>query len=184
MASQMFLLVALAHAASSSWVPTCAARDSTNLWFVFEGAPPAADAPAPPDFVCRGLFFETLSCPLSVGIGKVSSMPPNSIGQAMWELRYLPYGDEPVVTGFLNKDGGGVLFKPLYTPATPSVNEPPPSPAELFRQYLIQRKKASQATQGIKVHVWTCPDVTFDAPTEEMDPNGMKLFMHTARAPL
>jgi hypothetical protein len=128
--------------------------------------------------------LDNLACPNSVGIGKVSAMPANSIGQPTWELRYLPYGDELVITGFLNKDGGGVLFKPLYTPVTPSINEPPPTPSELFRQYLIQRKKASQATQGIKVHVWTCPDAPFDAPTEEMDPNGMKLVPHTARAPL
>ena len=180
----MILLAFLAEAASSAWVPSCSSRDATNVWFVFEGKPPDKENPVPPDFICAGLFFETLHCPVSVGIGKVSPTGVNSIGQPTHELRYLPYGDVTQIGGFLNKDGGGVLFKPLYYPATPSINDPPPDAGELLRQYLIQRKKASQATQGITVHVWTCPDAKFYPPTEEMEPNGMVLKPHTARAPL
>jgi hypothetical protein len=180
----MHLFAALAYAVATNWVPSCPARDAANLWFVFEGKPPEKDAPAPPDFVCQGLFMETVACPNSVGMGKVTPLAPNSIGQKQYELRYLPYGETTQVMGFMDKEGGGVLFKPLYTPATPSLNDPPPDAAELFRQYLIQRKKASQATQGITVHTWTCPNAEFYPPTEEMDPNGMKLVRHTARAPL
>lgn len=180
----MLLLAQLALAASSSWVPSCPTRDASSIWFVFEGKPPAKDSPTPPDFVCQGLFFETTACPNSVGLGKAYATGTNSIGQTMYELRYLPYGESTQITSFLNKDGGGVLFKPLYYPAAASVNDPPPDPAELLRQYLIQRKKASQATQDITVHVWSCPDAKFYPPTEEMEPNGMVYKAHTARAPL
>lgn len=180
----MFLLAALAHAVSSSWVPTCSAKDAAPLWFVFEGAPPKKDAPAPPDFLCNGVFFDDVVCNNSVGIGKVQSSGPNSIGQPTFELRYLPYGETAAIFGFLNKEGGGVPFKPLYTPAVASTNEPPPNPAELLRQYLIQRAKASQPTQGITLHVWTCPTAPFEAPLEEIEPHGMKIKMHLARAPL
>lgn len=177
----MFLLTALTWAASS-WMPTCAAKDSPNLWFVFEGAPPKKDAPVAPDFVCPGLFFEDVVCGNSVGIGKVTQTSVNSLGQPTFELRYLPYGDLGSVSGFLNKEGGGVLYKPIYTPAVPSAAEPPPNPAELLRQYLITRAKASQPTQGVTLHAWTCPAASFEPPSEEMEPNGMKFRAHTARS--
>lgn len=179
----MMLLASLALALSNGWVPTCTAKDSPSLWFVFEGKPPAKDAPSPPEFVCPGLFLEGVACGASVGMGKVVQAGENAIGQPEFELRYLPNGDTTSVIGFLNKEGGGVKFKPLYTPATPSVGDPPPDPAELLRQYLVQRYKASQPTQGIVFHGWTCPAATFLVPTEEMEPNGMQFRPHTARAP-
>lgn len=180
----MLLYAALAQALSNSWVPTCPAHDSPNLWFVFEGAPPAKDAPAPPDFTCPGVFLEDVVCANVVGVGKVSPTTPDALGQMQFELRYLAYGDTSAILGFLNKTGGGVLFKPIRTPAVPSLDDPPPDAAELLRQYLIKRQQASQPTKGITLHAWTCPGATFSAPTEEMDPHGMKFKPHAARAPM
>ncbi len=181
--SVMLLFAALAEAVSSSWLPTCSARDAASVWFAFEGAPPAKDAPAPPDFVCPGSFLEDVVCGNLVGVGKIGTTGTNSLGQAQHELRYLPYGDTSAVFGFLNKEGGGVLFKPIYTPAVPSIDDPPPDPAELLRQYLIKRHQASQPTSGITLHTWTCPAATFTPPTEEIEPHGMKHRAHSARAP-
>lgn len=179
----MLLLATLALAASNGWVPTCATKDAPSLWFVFEGKPPEKDAPAPPDFVCPGLFFEGVLCGNSVGMGKVVQTGVNTIGQPLFELRYLPYGETTSIIGFLNKEGGGVAFAPAIMASVASVSEPPPDPSELLRQYLIKRQKASQATQGIVLHAWTCPTAVFSAPTEEMEPHGMTYKPHTARAP-
>lgn len=179
----MLLFAALAEALNNSWVPTCPTRDAPAVWFAFEGAPPAKDAPAPPDFTCPGLFLEDVVCGNLVGVGKVAQTGTNALGQAQFELRYLPYGDATTILGFLNKDGGGVLFKPIYTPAVPSADDPPPDPSELVRQYLIKRHQASQPTQGITLHTWTCPGGGFTAPTEEIEPHGMKARAHSARAP-
>jgi hypothetical protein len=181
---RMLLLTALALATPNGWAPTCAAKDSGSLWFVFEGKPPEKDSPAPPDFTCPGLFLDGVVCGNSVGVGKVSFTSKNSIGQDQFELRYLPYGETTSIMGFLNKQGGGVGFPPIYTPATPSMDDPPPNAAELLRQYLIKRQQASQATQGIKLHTWTCPEAKFDVPIEEMEPHGMSHQAHTARAPI
>jgi len=179
----MLLLSTLVLAAPSGWAPTCPTKDAPLLWFVFEGAPPAKEAAAPPDFTCLGLFFDGVVCGNSVGIGKVSFTTNNSIGQAQYQLRYLPYGETTSIVGFLNKEGGGVSFAPIYTPPVPSIDDPPPNPAELLRQFLIKRQKASQATQGIILHTWTCPAATLEVPTEEMEPHGMTHRAHTARAP-
>ncbi len=178
----MFLFAMYAWAASS-WVPTCPTKEALNLWFVFEGEPPKKDAPAPPDFVCNGLFLEDVVCGSAVGMGKVTQTGTNALGQPSFELRYLPYGDIAQVSMFLNQEGGGVAFTPLYTPAAPSVSDPPPVPAELLRQYLIKRQKASQPTHGVKLHTWTCPAAPFEVPSEEMEPNGMTYRAHTARLP-
>lgn len=179
----MLLLTALSLAATNGWVPTCAAKDSPSVWFVFEGKPPEKDAPAAPDFVCPGLFFEGVACGSSVGMGKVVQTGVNTIDQPMYELRYLPYGETTSIIGFLNKEGGGVQFKPLDTAVVASISDPPPDPAELLRQYLIKRQKASQATQGIVLHAWTCPTAVFSVPIEELEPNGMTYKPHLARAP-
>lgn len=179
----MLLLSALALAAPMSWTPTCATKDAGNLWFVFEGKPPEKDSASPPDFTCPGMFFDGLACGNSVGMGKVTFTAKNSLGQDQYELRYLPYGESTSIVGFLNKEGGGVLFPPIYTPAVPSADDPPPNAAELLRQYLIKRQKASQATQGIVLHTWTCPATSFEVPTEEMEPHGMTHRAHSARAP-
>ena len=175
----MFLFSTLVWAASS-WVPTCASADAPSLWFVFEGAPGKKDGP-PPDFVCPGFFLEDVVCGNSVGMGKVTTTGKDALGQPTFELRYLPYGETAGVAGFLNKEGGGVLFKPLYTPTVASLSDPPPNPSELLRQYLISRAKASQPTQGITLHAWTCPTAAFEPATEEMEPHGMKFRAHTAR---
>jgi hypothetical protein len=180
----MLLLAALAAATPSGWTPTCATKDAGTLWFVFEGKPREKENPAPPDFTCPGLFFDGVVCGNAVGMGKVTFTSKNSIGQDQWELRYLPYGETTSIVGFLNKEGGGVLFTPIYLPATPSIDDPPPAPSELLRQYLIKRQKASQATQGIVLHTWTCPAAGFDVPTEELEPHGMSHRPHTARAPI
>ncbi len=179
----MLLFAALALAAPSGWTPSCSAKDDGALWFVFEGKPPEKESPSPPDFTCPGVFFDSVVCANSVGMGKVTFTAKNTIGQDQYELRYLPYGETTSIVGFLNKVGGGVLFTPIYTPPTPSMDDPPPNAAELLRQYLIKRQKASQATQGIVLHTWTCPAAGFEAPTEEMDPHGMSHRAHSARAP-
>ncbi len=179
----MLLLAALAGAVSNAWVPTCTTREAPTLWFGFEGAPPAKDAPAPPDFTCPGLFLGDVVCGNLVGLGKAAETGKNTIGQAQYELRFLPYGETSSIMGFLNKDGGGVPFKPLYTPPVASIDDPPPDPTELLRQFLIKRQKASQPTQGIILHVWSCPGAAFFPPTEEIEPHGMTVRTHTARGP-
>ncbi len=180
----MLLGLLYAALAADSWNATCAAKDDPSVWFVFTSAP---DAPALPDFDCKGLFFDsTVACTQTVGLGKIRpGGATSSGGQPLLELRYLPFGDATTIRTFLSQPGGGVVHKPPTTPATtPAATPPPLNSVELLAQYLHSRAKASAPTKNITLHVWSCPDSGFIPPTEAIEPYGMKLQEHQGRTSL
>jgi hypothetical protein len=198
------LLLANAWAGYANWNATCATRDDPSVWFVFQAAAPpkaaAAGAPASPataaeaaaaeeaaprDYDCKGLFFAEVACPNAVGMGKIRQVDTTPMGQAVWELDYLPYGDIQQILVFLDKDVGGVKHEPPYRPlATPAATLPPYTPEELMTGYLKQRRKASAADAGVKLHVWICPDGGFSPPMDLLASYGISIVAHAGKAPL
>lgn len=178
----MNLWILSAALAADAWTATCPTKDDPSVYFIFTAA---ADAPPSPDFDCKGLFFEGMSCMQTVGIGKIKANGLSPGGLPVFELRYLPFGDMTSIVAFLNKPDGGVLYKrPPVAATTYAGTPPPPTPTELFKLYLDQRNKASAATKGITLHTWTCPDAQFYPPEESITPFGMTLSEHLGRSPL
>ena len=196
------LFLASAWAGSANWNATCATRDDPSVWFVFQGAPAkpttppvagadaatavaAAEETAPKDFDCKGLFFAEVACTNVVGMGKIRQVDTTPMGQAVWELNYLPYGDIQRILVFLDKDVGGVKHEPPYRAlATPAATLPPYTPEELMTGYLQQRRKASAADTGVKLHVWICPDGGFSPPMDLLGSYGISIVAHAGKAPM
>lgn len=176
-------LLSLALAASDAWTPTCESRTDTSVWFVLSGA--SGTTSETKDFNCAGLFFGSTPCTQTVAVGKIKFLETNNVGRPVHELRYLPYGDLAGVVGFLGKPGGGVAYKyPTPTGLSPAATPPPPTTSELFRGYLEQRNKASAATKGVTINLWTCPDAPFTVPDDLITPVGMTVQRLDARIPL
>lgn len=179
----MHLFFSLAIAAQA-WTATCASRQDSSVWFIFAAPPAKPDAPPNPDFDCKGLFFDTVPCPTVVTIGKIKAEGKTPGGSDTYALRYMPSADLATALVFLDKPGGGVLYKhPMVVGATPAAQPPPPTTMELMAGYLTQRAKASAATQGITLHTWICPESDFSLPPESIA-NGMGVQIHQGRAPI
>ena len=178
----VFSLLAAALAADS-WTATCPTKDDPSVWFIFMSAPDAAPVP---DFDCKGLFFDsTLSCTQTVGMGKIKASGTSPGGIPLLELRYLPYGDATTIRTFLSQPGGGVQYKPpTVVAATPAAQPPPPSAGDLLRMYLMQRNKASAATNNVTLHLWICPEAGLEPPMDAIEPFGMKLQPHIGKTPM
>lgn len=176
----MLTLFSLAFAAES-WTATCPTKDDPSIWFLFSSA---ADAPPVTDYDCFGLFFDsTIACTQTVGVGKIRAGGTSPGGIPLLELRYLPYGDKTGILTFLQQPGGGVLYKPPAVAATSyAATPPPPSAEDLLRMYLMQRNKASAATNNVTLHVWICPDAGLSPPMDAIEPFGMKLVPHMGKA--
>jgi hypothetical protein len=133
------------------------------------------------------VFLDGVDCTTAVGFGQVRQTTDNHLGRAVWQLRYLPYGDWSVINRFLDRTDQGVLFVPKIPPTKPGeVAMPDPDAASLdeahlFARYLAQREKSSAATSGITLHLWTCPEASFEAPETDLAVQGMTLVRHTAR---
>lgn len=172
----MLSVLASLALAASSWSPQCTSKTDPSVWFVFMAA---ADAKPVPEFECKGLFIEQMSCTQTLGFGKIKEAAPTPGGLPTYELRYLPSGDLMTIMTFLNGVGGGVAYKPPAQPAaSPAATLPPPKPEDLMRGYLNQRNKASAATKGVTLHVWYCPESPFFVPEDAVTPVGMLLQEH------
>lgn len=177
----MILWLIGAALAASSWAPTCTAKDDPSVWFIFTSAP---DAKPVPEFECKGVFFETIPCTQTLGLGKIRQTGITNTGYPSYELRYLPSGDIPKIMGFLTQPDGGVLYKPPVVPsASPAATPPPLKTEELMRGYLQQRNKASGPTQNVTLHVWYCPESAFFVPEDVTKPVNLKVEEHIAKAP-
>lgn len=180
-----YLLATLAQYAfgAESWQPSCVSRDEPSIWFVLSAA--AGGGSATHDYDCKGLFFADISCMQTVGLGRAYAEGKNTLGLTTYVLHYLPYGETLNILSFLNKPGTGVLFKvPTLTGLSPAAMPPPLTPEDLLRLYLIDRQKASAPTQGITLHLWSCPDAPFTPPDDVISPSGMKVVQHVALAPV
>lgn len=166
-----------AQAASNAWNPVCTSAADPSVWFVFSATDPKA-APLP-EYECKGLFFDTTACPTTLGLGKIRPTGTDTAGYATYELRYLPAGGIPTIMGFLNQPGGGVAYAPPR-PA-PGAAPAPAQPEELLAAYLQQRNKASAATTGVVLNLWTCPDIALDVPEDLLRPTGLRLVRHEGK---
>lgn len=167
--------------AADSWEPVCVKSNDSTVWFVLTSPTPAVI----PDFDCKGLFFGDILCTTSVGFGRVDPKNIDERGYPNWELRYLPYGDKQTILAFLAQPATGVVYRlPRIEASTPAAIPTPPDPEELLRLHLRERAAASNATAGVTVHIWTCPNYKLEAPEDVMTPLGMKAQMHRARPPL
>jgi hypothetical protein len=170
------LLASLALAASS-WNATCSTSSDGSVWFALLQAP---TAPPSPDFDCAGLFLDGAACPQTIGFGKIRpTATPEDGRPTTYELRYLPSGNTQSILTFLDRPGGGVLFKP---PAVAGVDTST-STTGLFEQWLEQRARASQPTKDVTIHMWTCPAAPFDLHPLAWEGLGMKRVTHAGRAP-
>ena len=181
------LLACSARAATpaTNWTATCAARDEQTVWWVLAAATPPTVLP---DYQCTGLYFESVDCPNALGFGRMRSTGVMYGGKLQYELRYLPYGDSAIILRLLDYGEGGVVFvpkPPLPRPgevAQPTSSEPLRlDRTELLLRYLAQRDRASAATSGIALHLWTCPDAPFDLPEADVEAQGMSVRRHDAR---
>ena len=173
-------IVGPAWPAANAWNPTCTSSADPSVWFVFTATDPKA-APST-DYDCAGLFYESTACPTTLGLGKISPTGTDSVGYSTYDLRYLPAGDLTTIVMFLNQPGGGVLYKtPSVVATSYAASAPPPQPEDLLSMYLQQRNKASAATTGVALHVWTCPDIDFSVPDELLKPTGLVLVRHTGK---
>lgn len=176
-------LAALALGASDAWTPKCTTRDDPSVWFVLTGA--AGTQAETKDFNCQGLFFGSASCTQSVAMGKINFLEYNNLGKPVYELRYLPAGDLARILGFMEKPGGGVVYNyPTPVGLSPAATPPPPTTAELLRGFLAQRNKASAATKGVTINLWTCPAASFTPPDDVITPVGMTVQRLEPIAPL
>ncbi len=173
-------LSAPALAAANAWTPLCTSSADPSVWFVFSATDPKA-TPLP-DYECSGLFYDTTACPTTLGLGKIRPTGTDAVGYSTYELRYLPAGDLVTIVTFLNQPGGGVLYKtPTVVASSYAASTAPPQPEDLLAMYLQQRNKASAATSGVALHIWTCPDIDFDVPVELLKPTGLQLVRHTGK---
>lgn len=166
--------------ASTAWNPVCTSAADPSVWFVFTSTDPKATPN--PDYDCLGLFYDTTTCLSTLGLGKIKQTGTDSSGYSTFELRYLPAGDLVTIVTFLNQPGGGVLYKtPTVVASSPAAAVAPPQPEDLVSMYLQQRNKASAATSGVAMHLWTCPDLPIDVPNELLTPTGLQLILHTGK---
>ncbi len=173
-------LTPFAFPAANSWGPICASSADPSVWFVFTATDPKA-TPVP-EYECLGLFYDTTACTTTLGLGKIRPLGVDSSGYSTFELRYLPAGDTITIITFLNQNGGGVLYKtPTVVGASPAATVAPPQPEDLMAMYLQQRNKASAATTGVALHMWSCPDILLDVPAELLTPTGLQLIRHVGK---
>jgi hypothetical protein len=178
--SLLVLITNPAQAASNAWNPVCSSAADPSVWFVFSATDPKA-TPLP-EYDCKGLFFDTTACPSTLGIGKIRGTGTDSAGYSTYELRYLPAGALPTIITFLNQPGGGVLYTaPKVPSAGAPTSAPPAQPEDLLALFLQQRNKASAATSGVAMHLWTCPDIPFDVADSLLTPTGMQLVRHVGK---
>ena len=178
--SLLALITNPAQAASNAWNPVCSSAADPSVWFVFSATDPKA-TPLP-EYDCKGLFFDTTACPSTLGIGKIRGTGADSVGYSTYELRYLPAGALPTIITFLNQPGGGVLYTaPKVPSAGAPTNAPPDQPEDLLALFLQQRNKASAATSGVAMHLWTCPDIPFDVADSLLTPTGMQVVRHVGK---
>ena len=176
------LAVLLAYAASS-WEPACSSKSDQSLWWIFTGAPGTTSLTN--DYSCKGLFFGSISCPTTVGLGRIYQTGVNSAGYSEYELRYLPYGDTMNIMSFFQKPGLGVLFTPPPKQGDGTLAAPPPATRdELLKMHLEDRVKSSAATMGITLHVWQCAESSVAIDVAWLESLGMKLDMREAPSPL
>ena len=154
------MLFGLAWAAIT-WTPTCSAPDERTAWIVL-GAP----APiAPSDYGCPGLFLGDVPCDRIAGLATLRRVDRTPT------LRYMPAGETGAILEFLDRAQGGVPFPSPPDAATDTA---------LVDAWLAQRTRASAATAGITLQVWTCPD----APTLVPEAPGLSTLNRTARVVL
>ena len=166
--------------AANAWNPTCTSAADPSVWFVFTATDPAA-TPVP-EYDCNGLYYDTTACPMTLGLGKITPTGTDNVGYSTYDLRYLPAGQLVTIVTFLNQPGGGVLYKtPAAVASSYAASTAPPQPEDLLSMYLQQRNKASAATTGVALHLWTCPDILFEVPEELLKPTGLQLIRHTGK---
>jgi hypothetical protein len=177
------MLLTLLALAASSYEPSCTSKSDPSLWWVFSGA--TGTTSATNDYSCKGMFFGSISCTTTVGLGRLYQTEVNPAGYPLYELRYLPYGDMLGILSFFQKPGMGVLFTPPSTPGlSPAATPPPPSREEYLRLHIEDRLKASAATQGITMHIWYCPEAPVGLPMERLEEIGMKVDPRLASVPV
>lgn len=178
--SVLALLYNPVQAASNAWNPVCSSAADPSVWFIFS----ATDATATPlpEYDCKGLFFDTTACPTTLGLGKIRATGTDTDGYSTYELRYLPAGALTTIITFLNQPGGGVLYSaPKPVAASAGSSQPPAQPEDLLALFMQQRNKASAATSGVTLHLWTCPDIPFDVSESLLAPTGMGLVRHLGK---
>lgn len=140
------LLAALAAFAAQTWTPTCASESDPTAWWVLEAKKPAAI----PDFLCNELFLDGLPCPRVVAVATLRWKVPEGRTLAVPELKYLPYAQTADLLAFLDRDEGGVKLENRLPVERPGADV-------LFKQWVEQRQRASQAWSDVVLHLWTCP---------------------------
>lgn len=166
---------------ATSWTATCTERDEPTLWWaLLETTPP----PQPADFSCANLFLDGYDCNRTVAVGKLWKTEELYLGRPVWQVRYLPYGDAAAVVRFLDRVDQGVVFVAKLKPDKPGIPAEVDPEAKaltrdgLFLRYLTQREKSSALTTGLTMHIWNCPEDSFEPPEADIAAQGMSIVRH------